>query len=67
MFPDAEADYDGTSTGEDIVEGSGKMQVLDRLLEKLKSRGHRVVLFSQFNIMLDVIEDYLIYRGYKYR
>ena len=43
------------------------LKVLDRLLEKLKSRGHRVVLFSQFNIMLDVIEDYLIYRGYKYR
>ncbi|GAX78544.1 hypothetical protein CEUSTIGMA_g5984.t1 [Chlamydomonas eustigma] len=67
MFPDSEPDYDGSTTGEEIVEGSGKMKVLDRLLEKLKSRGHRVVLFSQFNIMLDVIEDYLIYRGYKYR
>ena len=27
----------------------------------------RVVLFSQFNMMLDIIEDYLIMRGYKYR
>ena len=27
MFPDAEPDYDGQTTGEDIVEGSGKMQV----------------------------------------
>ncbi|KAG1680939.1 hypothetical protein FOA52_009898 [Chlamydomonas sp. UWO 241] len=67
MFPDSEPDYDGHSTGEEIVEGSGKMQVLDRLLIKLQERGHRVVLFSQFNIMLDVIEDYLIMRGYKYR
>ena len=27
MFPDSEPDYDGHTTGEDIVEGSGKMQV----------------------------------------
>ena len=41
------------------------MGVLDRMLRKLKERGHRVTLFSQYNRMLDVIEDYLIYRGYK--
>jgi len=29
------------------VAASGKMEVLDRLLRKLKRRGHRVVLFSQ--------------------
>ena len=32
---------------EGIVQASGKMEVLDRLLRKLKRRGHRVVLFSQ--------------------
>jgi SNF2 family DNA or RNA helicase len=53
------------AAGEDIVEASGKMVVLDRMLSKLKDRGHRVTLFSQYNRMLDVIEDYLIYRGYK--
>ncbi len=47
------------------MEASGKMVVLDRMLSKLKARGHRVTLFSQYNRMLDVIEDYLIYRGYK--
>lgn len=47
------------------MEASGKMGVLDRMLRKLKERGHRVTLFSQYNRMLDVIEDYLIYRGYK--
>lgn len=51
--------------GEDIVEASGKMAVLDRMLAMLFARGHRVTLFSQFNIMLDIIEDYLIMRGYK--
>ena len=27
MFPDSEPDYDGQSTGEEVVEGSGKMKV----------------------------------------
>jgi len=64
-FPGAEPDFDGT-TSEDIVEASGKIQVLDQLLKKLFSRGHRVVLFSQFNMMLDIIEDYCLLRGFKY-
>ena len=47
------------------MEAAGKMGVLDRLLDRLKGRGHRVVLFSQFNKMLDIIEDFLIMRGYR--
>ena len=31
----------------------------------LKEEGHRVLLFSQFKIMLDLIEDYLVSRGMK--
>lgn len=50
---DAEPDFDGMTTGEDIVESSGKMQVLDRLLRKLKGKGHRVVLFSQVCELLE--------------
>lgn len=42
------------------------MMVLDKLLEKLKSQGSRVVLFSQFVMMLNVFEDYLMWKGYKY-
>jgi SWI/SNF-related matrix-associated actin-dependent regulator of chromatin subfamily A member 5 len=41
--------------------------VLDQLLSKLKAKGHRVVLFSQFNMMLDIIEDFLRLRGLKYK
>lgn len=43
------------------------MAVLDRMLPKLKSEGHRVVLFSQFNGSLDCLEDYLVMRGYTFR
>lgn len=53
-------------TDETIVKCSGKMMVLDKLLEKLKSQNSRVVLFSQFTSMLDILEDYLNWREYKY-
>jgi hypothetical protein len=32
--------------------------VLHRLLGKLKAAGHRVVLFTQFTLMLDILQDY---------
>ena len=51
--------------GEHLVTVSGKMLVLDKLLDKLFGK-HQVLLFSQFTTMLDILEDYLIYRGYKY-
>jgi SNF2 family DNA or RNA helicase len=41
---------------EDLVNVSGKMMVLDRLLRELFSRKHKVLLFSQFTTMLDIIE-----------
>jgi hypothetical protein len=40
--------------------------MLDRLLSKLQEQGHRVVLFSQFTRVLDILGDYLDYRGYNY-
>lgn len=65
LFPGAEVDP--SSIGDDIITSSGKMQLLDRLLFKLKSSGHRVVLFSQFTMMLNIFEDYCQYRGFDYR
>lgn len=41
---------------EEIVDASGKMMVLDRLLVELFKRKHKVLLFSQFTTMLDIIE-----------
>jgi hypothetical protein len=63
LFPSAEPDFDG-STGEDLVQASGKLAVLDRLLTQLYAGGHRVVLFSQFKMMLDIFEDMMQMRGY---
>ena len=52
--------------GEDLVEASGKLKVLDRMLPKMKDDGHRVLLFSQFTSMLDILEDYCQMRGHEY-
>jgi ATP-dependent DNA helicase len=40
---------------EDLINASGKMLLLNRLLDALFDRGHKVLLFSQFTTMLDVI------------
>ena len=45
------------------MEASGKLVLIDRLLSYLKARGHKVLLFSQMTRMLDVLQDYLGYRG----
>ena len=54
------------TTGQHIVENAGKMLLLDRLLASLFEKGSRVLLFSQMSRMLDILEDYCLFRGYKY-
>lgn len=43
---------------ESIVTASGKMLMLDRLLHHLFAGGHKVLIFSQFKMQLDILEDY---------
>ncbi|XP_027059374.1 chromodomain-helicase-DNA-binding protein 1-like isoform X2 [Pocillopora damicornis] len=52
--------------GEHLVDASGKLRIIDQLLIFLKARGHKVLMFSQMTRMLDIIQDYLGYRGYSY-
>lgn len=54
------------TTDQHLVDSCGKMRILDQLLASLKAKGSRVVLFSQFKIVLNIIEDYLDWKGYKY-
>lgn len=44
-----------------LVEASGKMLLLNRLLDALFARKHKVLLFSQFTSMLDIIEVRLLF------
>ena len=50
-----------------LVTSSGKMMLLDQLLTKLKRDGHRVLIFSQMVRMLDILGDYMEYRGHAYQ
>lgn len=52
--------------GDFVTKASGKLVLLDKLLPRLKEKGHRILLFSQFKIMLDILEDYLDARQYKF-
>ena len=45
---------------------SGKFEKLKYMLEEIISEGHRILLFSQFVNMLDIIKDWLDRSGIKY-
>ncbi|XP_051137067.1 CHD3-type chromatin-remodeling factor PICKLE-like [Andrographis paniculata] len=49
-----------------LLETSGKLQLLDKMMIKLKEQGHRVLIYSQFQHMLDLLEDYCNYRKWHY-
>lgn len=51
---------------EQLVACSGKMVLLDKLLPKLKADGHRVLIFSQMVMALDLLEQYCSMRGHAY-
>ncbi|KAG8093796.1 hypothetical protein GUJ93_ZPchr0012g21180 [Zizania palustris] len=49
-----------------LLDSSGKMRLLDKMMVKLKEQGHRVLIYSQFQHMLDLLEDYLSYMKWSY-
>eukprot|EP00808_Paulinella_micropora_P030077 g69080.t1 len=51
---------------EEMIRSSGKLKILDKLLVKMKKEGHRVLIFSLFTKMLNILEDYCKFRGWNY-
>ncbi|KAK8511250.1 hypothetical protein V6N12_033528 [Hibiscus sabdariffa] len=49
-----------------IIRLCGKLEMLDRLLPKLKATDHRILFFSTMTRLLDVMEDYLTFKQYRY-
>ena len=49
-----------------LVHDSAKLARLDTLLQELKAGDHRVLIYFQMTRMMDLMEEYLIYRQYKY-
>ncbi|OCT56718.1 hypothetical protein XELAEV_18004506mg [Xenopus laevis] len=51
---------------EELVNSSGKFLLLDRLLPEMKKRGHKVLIFSQMTMMLDILMDYCYYKKFSF-
>ena len=51
--------FDSSEDPEWLWRSCGKMELLDRILPKLKAGGHRILIFSQMTRMLDILSDYL--------
>ncbi|KAI9305451.1 P-loop containing nucleoside triphosphate hydrolase protein [Cunninghamella echinulata] len=47
-----------------LVQSSGKLVLIDKLLKKLIKGNHKVLIFSQFTSCLDILSDYLRGRNY---
>ncbi|KAL8785229.1 MAG: hypothetical protein Q9213_003498 [Squamulea squamosa] len=72
LLPNAEARIVGDKTKHEdllntLVNSSGKMMTLVKLLKKLQENGHRVLIFSQMVKMLDLLQDYMKMKGYQYQ
>jgi SWI/SNF-related matrix-associated actin-dependent regulator of chromatin subfamily A member 5 len=52
--------------GEHLVNNCGKLNMVDKLLKRLKERGSRVLIFTQMTRVLDILEDFMVMRGYQY-
>ncbi|VDO08581.1 unnamed protein product, partial [Brugia timori] len=47
-----------------LLKSSGKLILLDKLLCRLQETGHRVLIFSQMVMMLDIMQEYLQLRRF---
>ncbi|TKA71091.1 hypothetical protein B0A55_08337 [Friedmanniomyces simplex] len=54
-----ERDVSLSASHRNLVDASSKLKLLELLLPKLRERGHRVLIFSQFLDMLDIVEDFM--------
>lgn len=52
---------------QNLIRGSGKLFLLDKLLCRLKETGHRVLIFSQMVRMLDILAEYLQLRHFLFQ
>jgi len=50
-----------------LIYGSGKLLLLDKLLTRFREKGDRVLIFSQFVIMLNILEEYMQLKRYPFQ
>uniref|UniRef100_A0AC34GFY1 Chromodomain helicase DNA binding protein 1 n=1 Tax=Panagrolaimus sp. ES5 TaxID=591445 RepID=A0AC34GFY1_9BILA len=57
-------EIDAQSRLQQLLKSSGKLILLDKLLCRLKETGHRVLIFSQMVMMLDILQEYMSLRRF---
>ena len=50
------------STRPDLYRASGKFELLDRILPKMHTTKHKILLFCQMTSLMTILEDYLLFR-----
>lgn len=51
---------------DNIFRSSGKFELLDRILPKLIQTGHKILIFSQFTQLMDIMQIFFDYKGIKH-
>lgn len=64
LLPNAEPEP--YQIGEHLVAASSKLIVIDKLLEDLLPKGERVIIFSQWTKMLELLEEFMQLRNIPY-
>ena len=67
VFPEIENSINPQHLSNDVLyRSSGKFELLDRLLPKLFNTNHRVLMFFQMTSVMTIMEDFCLYKGFKY-
>nr|XP_057912106.1 chromatin-remodeling ATPase INO80 isoform X2 [Doryrhamphus excisus] len=66
LYPQHGWSYIRIPDKESLITESGKLHTLDVLLSRLKAQGHRVLIYSQMTRMIDLLEEYMVYRKLTY-
>ncbi|CAF4765294.1 unnamed protein product, partial [Rotaria sp. Silwood1] len=60
-------DDENNTTLDEVIKGSGKLLLLDKLLLKLRASNHRVLIFSQMVKMLNILAEYCKLRRFPFQ
>ena len=67
VFEEVENQMNPSQLTNDLIwRTSGKFELLDRVLPKFQVTGHRVLMFFQMTAIMNIMEDFMRYRGYQY-
>ncbi|CAM6088601.1 unnamed protein product [Calypogeia fissa] len=61
--PDARSEQEANRQ---MLEASEKLFLLEKMMAKMRVQGHRVLIYSQFTRMLDILEEWLLYKKWGY-